>query len=128
MENYKFSTLEYKRPDLETRRAKLAQWKAAVGQAESYEALRSLIFEIDHESCELFTQYSIAHIRHTLDTRDEFYEAEINYSQNSFFCKSMETKYCLPNSRSMSARKGLAAIASLSATSSPLSVGSVSCK
>ena len=65
MENYKFSTLEYKRPDLETRRAKLAQWKAAVGQAESYEALRSLIFEIDHESCELFTQYSIAHIRHT---------------------------------------------------------------
>ena len=48
MENYKFSTLEYKRPDLETRRAKLAQWKAAVGQAESYEALRSLIFEIDH--------------------------------------------------------------------------------
>jgi len=49
-------------------------------------------------------------------------------SQNSFFCKSMETKYCLPNSRSMSARKGLAAMASLSATSSPLSVGSVSCK
>lgn len=83
MENYKFSTLEYKRPDLETRRAKLAQWKAAVGQAESYEALRSLIFEIDHESCELFTQYSIAHIRHTLDTRDEFYEAEINYLQDT---------------------------------------------
>ena len=83
MENYKFSTLEYKRPDLETRRAKLAQWKAAVGQAESYEALRSLIFEIDRESCELFTQYSIAHIRHTLDTRDEFYEAEINYLQDT---------------------------------------------
>ena len=83
MENYKFSTLEYKRPDLETRRAKLAQWKAAVGQAESYKALRSLIFEIDHESCELFTQYSIAHIRHTLDTRDEFYEAEINYLQDT---------------------------------------------
>ena len=83
MENYKFSTLEYKRPDLEARRAKLAQWKAAVGQAESYEALRSLIFEIDHESCKLFTQYSIAHIRHTLDTRDEFYEAEINYLQDT---------------------------------------------
>ena len=83
MENYKFSTLEYKRPDLEAHRTQLAQWKAAVGQAESYEALRSLIFEIDHESCELFTQYSIAHIRHTLDTRDEFYEAEINYLQDT---------------------------------------------
>ena len=43
MENYKFSTLEYKRPDLEAHRTQLAQWKAAVGQAESYEALRSLI-------------------------------------------------------------------------------------
>ena len=63
MENYKFSTLEYKRPDLETRRAKLAQWKAAVGQAESYEALRSLIFEIDHESCELLDRKSVGRER-----------------------------------------------------------------
>ena len=44
MENYKFSTLEYKRPDLEARRAKLVEWKDAVGQVESYDALRSLIF------------------------------------------------------------------------------------
>ena len=73
MENYRFSTLEYKRPDLEARRAQLAQWKAAVEHAESYDALRRLILEIDRESCRLFTQYSIAHIRHTLDTRDEFY-------------------------------------------------------
>ena len=83
MEQYRFSTLEYQRPDLEARRAKLAEWKAAAQQAESYEALRALIFEIDRESCALFTQYSIAHIRHTLDTRDEFYEAEIHYLQDT---------------------------------------------
>ncbi|MFR7745522.1 MAG: hypothetical protein ACLU3I_21555 [Acutalibacteraceae bacterium] len=77
IDNYKFSTLEYKRPDLEARRAKLAEWKNAAVHAESYAALRALMFEIDRENCELFTQYSIAHIRHTLDTRDEFYEAEI---------------------------------------------------
>ena len=77
MDHYKFSTLEYKRPDLEARRAQLAQWKDAAAHAESYAALRALMLEIDRESCELFTQYSIAHIRHTLDTRDEFYEAEI---------------------------------------------------
>ncbi len=41
------------------------------------------MFEIDRETCELFTQYSIAHIRHTLDTRDEFYEAEIPYLQDT---------------------------------------------
>ena len=83
IDNYKFSTLEYKRPDLEARRAKLAEWKNAAVHAESYAALRALMFEIDRETCELFTQYSIAHIRHTLDTRDEFYEAEIQYLQDT---------------------------------------------
>ncbi|MFR1990782.1 MAG: hypothetical protein ACLS3C_12305 [Oscillospiraceae bacterium] len=77
MDHYKFSTLEYKRPDGEARRAQLIKWKEAVEHAENYDALRKLMLEIDRENCELFTQYSIAHIRHTLDTRDEFYEAEI---------------------------------------------------
>ena len=83
MENFKFSTLEYKRPDLETRSQRLTQWKAAVQQAESYEALRGLLFEIDRENCRLLTMYSVAHIRHTLDTRDEFYETEIAYLQDT---------------------------------------------
>ncbi len=83
IDNYRFSTLEYKRPDLEARRAKLAEWKNAAVHAESYAALRALMFEIDRETCELFTQYSIAHIRHTLDTRDEFYETEIAYLQDT---------------------------------------------
>ena len=83
MENYKFSTLEYKRPDLEARRVQLDAWKDAVEHAKDYDALRGLLFEIDRGTCELSTQYSIAHIRHTLDTRDEFYEAEIEYLQNT---------------------------------------------
>ena len=83
IDNYRFSTLEYKRPDLEARRAKLAEWKNAAVHAESYAALRALMFEIDRGTCELFTQYSIAHIRHTLDTRDEFYETEIAYLQDT---------------------------------------------
>ena len=51
MEHYKFSTLEYTRPDLESRRAKLAAWKDAVEHAESYAVLRALLLEIDRESC-----------------------------------------------------------------------------
>ena len=79
MDNFRFSTLEYKRPDLEAHRAKLAEWKTAAEQATSYAALRELLFEIDRENCELSTQYSIANIRHTLNTRDEFYETEVAY-------------------------------------------------
>lgn len=83
MENFKFSTLAYKRPDLEARRAQLAAWKDAVERAENYEALRGLLFEMDRVNGELFTQYSIAQIRHTLDTRDAFYEAEIGYLEDT---------------------------------------------
>ena len=83
MEDYKFSTLEYKRPDLEAHKTKLTQWKTAVEQAASYNALRKLILEMDRENRELSTQYSIAHVRHTLDTRDEFYEAEVQYLQDT---------------------------------------------
>ena len=79
MDNFRFSTLEYKRPDLEAHRAKLTEWKAAAEQAESYDALRALMLKIDRENCELSTQYSIANIRHTLNTRDEFYETEVAY-------------------------------------------------
>ena len=128
MENYKFSTLEYKRPDLEARRTQLAQWKAAVQHAEDYAALRALMLEIDRETCELFTQYSIAHIRHTLDTRDEFYEAEIQYLQDTLptlsgaevalseaiaaspfsraICRRLAAKYTIAGASSLSRQPG----------------------
>ena len=83
MEDFKFSTLAYKRPDLEARRVQLAAWKDAVERAENYEALRGLLFEMDRVNGELFTQDSIANIRHTLDTRDAFYEAEIGYLEDT---------------------------------------------
>ena len=83
MENYKFSTLPYQRPDLEARRTQLARWQDAVEQAKSFDALRALLFEMDRANGELSTQCAIAHIRHTLDTRDAFYEAEIHYLQDT---------------------------------------------
>lgn len=50
MDNFRFSTLEYKRPDLDAYRAKLKDWKAAIEHAESYEALRTLLLEMDRET------------------------------------------------------------------------------
>ena len=88
MNDYKFSTLEYKRPDLEARREKLAGWKDAVEHAQSYDALSAQMLDIDRETCELATQYSIAHILHTLDTRDEFYEAGFAYLQDALLTLS----------------------------------------
>ncbi len=81
MENFKFSQLPYTRPDLEGFKGKLVAWKSEVEGADSYDKLRALLLQIDHEKCELYTQYTIAHIRNTLDTRDEYYEAEIKHIQ-----------------------------------------------
>ena len=89
MENYKFSTLEYKRPDLEVLRAQLAQWKDAVEHAESYDALRALLFEMDRAACELFTQYArdisqkVKSALHAKQQRGEFIGAFASYG----YCK-----------------------------------------
>ena len=62
MDNFRISTLEYKRPDLEAHRAKLTEWKAAAEQAESYDALRALMLKIDRENCEL--SHAVFHREH----------------------------------------------------------------
>ena len=79
MEDFKFSTLEYRRPDLDQLKKQLAEWKAAVEDAGSYEELRAIFLQRDRVFCELNTQCTLAYVRNTLDTRDEFYEKEVEY-------------------------------------------------
>ena len=79
MEDFKFSTLEYRRPDLDQLKKQLAEWKAAVENAGSYEELRAIFLQRDRVFCELNTQCTLAYVRNTLDTRDEFYEKEVDY-------------------------------------------------
>ena len=79
MEDFKFSTLEYRRPDLDQLKKQLAEWKAAVENAGSYEELRAIFLQRDRVFCELNTQCTLAYVRNTLDTRDEFYEKEVEY-------------------------------------------------
>ena len=79
MEDFKFSTLEYRRPDLDQLKKQLAEWKAAVENAGSYEELRSIFLQRDRAHRKLNTQCTLAYVRNTLDTRDEFYEKEVEY-------------------------------------------------
>ena len=79
MEDFKFSTLEYRRPDFDQLKKQLAEWKAAVEDAGSYEELRAIFLQRDRVFCELNTQCTLAYVRNTLDTRDEFYEKEVEY-------------------------------------------------
>ena len=79
MENFKFGTLEYKRPDFEAIGAFAEQMTEKVKQANSYAELKALMQEIEQVSNDWSTDCVIASIRHTLDTRDEYYEKEDEY-------------------------------------------------
>lgn len=79
MEQFKFGTLEYKRPDFEAIGAFAEQMTEKVQKAASYEELKALMREIERVSNDWNTDCVIASIRHTLDTRDEYYEKEDEY-------------------------------------------------
>lgn len=83
MENFKFSTLEYVRPDMEALKVKIQDLTKRASEAEEYAQIRDCMLEMDSISQELSTQFSIAEIRHTLDTTDEFYEKENEYIQEN---------------------------------------------
>jgi len=75
----KFSEMPYKRPDLEALKASLKDMTARLAAAESYEAARAVFLEQENASRKVETAATLAHIRHTIDTRDEFYDGEMKF-------------------------------------------------
>ena len=75
----KFSQMIYERPDIEQVKGQLNDLIARLSAAESYEAAREVFIEEDNLERHLETVMSLAHIRHTIDTRDEFYDGEMKF-------------------------------------------------
>ena len=73
---WKFSELEYKRPDMDELVEKLKKATEDVKKASSGEEVLDIMMESEKTSQELSTLFTIVSIRHTLDTRDEFYDKE----------------------------------------------------
>ena len=79
MEDFKFSTLEYKRPDFEKTGAFAEEITEKIKNAASYGELKGYMEQMEEMSKNFSTDCTIASIRHTLDTTDEFYEKEDAY-------------------------------------------------
>ena len=79
MENFTFSTLEYVRPDFDAAEAGAKELTKRVREAKSYADVKAAILKGDEYMSELHTMITIAHIRNTLNTTDEFYEKEIEF-------------------------------------------------
>ncbi|MBQ6663872.1 MAG: M3 family oligoendopeptidase, partial [Firmicutes bacterium] len=75
-ENWTFASLTYERPDFEAVKADLIAATKAVKEARSGQEVLALILAADEKGSELQSVTTLAHIRHTIDTRDAFYEAE----------------------------------------------------
>lgn len=79
----KFSQMVYERPDIEQVKGKLTELTARFAAAESYEEAKKVFLEEDKLERNMETVMSLAHIRHTIDTRDEFYDGEMKFIDES---------------------------------------------
>ncbi len=75
----KFSKMPYERPDLEALKGKISALTARLKGAAGYDEAKAVFLERDKESRHLDTLATLAQVRNTIDTRDEFYDGEVKF-------------------------------------------------
>ncbi len=80
MNNFKFSTIEYVRPDFEQYKADFQILTEQVKNAKNYEEIQTILKQADELSVSVTDMTTIAYIRNTLNTTDDFYEKEVEYN------------------------------------------------
>lgn len=76
----KFCEMAYSRPDIEALKTKIGVLKEKIENATNAEEIISFYDEVSAISEEYSTMGSLAYVRHTIDTKNEFYDKE-----NDFF-------------------------------------------
>lgn len=75
----KFSEIEYKRPDFAEIKEGIKVYIEKFKAAKDFKEAKTLFEDYQKSTEELSTMYEVAMIRNTVDTRDEFYEAEVAF-------------------------------------------------
>ena len=84
MDNWKFGDLEYKRPDFDAATKFMEAQIEKIKNAANFDEVIKVIEETDKYSMELMDNATIVSIRHTLDTKDKFYEEENEWIDQKF--------------------------------------------
>ena len=79
----KFSQIPYRRPDMSALKKQLKQRLAAFKKASSYADARKTYLEAKEDMAHVETSYVVASIRNTLDTKDKFYDGEMQFFNRS---------------------------------------------
>ena len=75
----KFSEMPYTRPDIDSLKESMMAVIEEFKAAENYEEARACFVRRDEITRHVMTESTLAQIRHSIDTRDEFYEEEMNF-------------------------------------------------
>ena len=73
----KFSQMPYERPDLEGMKQTLSGLVERLKGAASYEEAKAVMMDRERELKHIDTMATLASVRHSIDTRDPFYDGEI---------------------------------------------------
>ena len=75
----KFSEMPYSRPDPEAVKGELSGLTERLRSAKSYEEARAVFLEKEEKEKAVDTTATLAYVRHSIDTRDEFYDGEVDF-------------------------------------------------
>ena len=75
----KFSEMSYTRPDLDELKNRMRGLTASLRAAENYQQAREAFLEKDRLNRHVETLAVLVSVRHSIDTRDEFYSAEQDF-------------------------------------------------
>ena len=83
-ENFRFKDLPYVRPDFAKVKTELAAITEKMKNAASYDDAKAAYFNFEATMSDLRDAYTIVSIRHTVDTRDKFYDDENEFLSEAF--------------------------------------------
>ncbi|MBO4836800.1 MAG: M3 family oligoendopeptidase [Clostridia bacterium] len=75
----KFSEMPYTRPDPDAVKAGMKELTERLRNAQSYEEAKAVFLEKEEKEKLINTMGTLAYIRHSIDTRDKFYDEEIEF-------------------------------------------------
>lgn len=75
----KFKDMKYERPDIEVVKAEMQSHIERLEAANDYKTAREVFLEMEGLDSHVSTMFTLASIRHSIDTRDEFYDKENDF-------------------------------------------------
>ena len=80
----RFSEIEYRRPDMDALKTLVEEATRKVKEAKSYEEIRETWFDVQEQEKGADTMFTLAHIRNTMNTKDEYYDGEMKWLRENF--------------------------------------------